>query len=278
MQFDASNPYHRHMLHYESSQQLSVPELIAKGSVDAPTAAILWLMLERRASYLIAGPTDPTPGVGKTTTLNALLPFYPTGTGLVYTVGMYEDFSFLNATTPGETTVLANEVSDHLRIYMWGRPARRFLKLAAQGYAVASTCHADELPDVLAILRDDLKLQPAEIARIPLIVNIGLVGRGWPPRRRWLTTHFLPPAAPDADPATVTVQPLLVARWEPARDTFRGPTPEVCAALAAWAGMTPAAFDAAVARRATVLQTLADADADQSATMDAILAFRAQPE
>src|SRR5271165_6879000 len=96
MQFDATNPYHRYMLHYESDHQLALPEIIAQGSIDAHAAAIIWLLIEHRASFIIAGPTDPTPGVGKTTTLNALLPFYPDATGFVYTLGMYEDFAFTN--------------------------------------------------------------------------------------------------------------------------------------------------------------------------------------
>lgn len=276
MLFDASNPYHRHMLHYESSRQLSVPELIARGSLDARTGAIMWLLLERRASFIIAGPTDPTAGAGKTTTLNALLPFYPTGTGLVYTVGMYEDFSFLNETTPEETTVLANEVSDHLRIYMWGRVARRFLKLPAQGYAVATSCHADTLNDVLALLSDDVKLQPAEIQRLRVIVNIGLVGRTWPPRRRWLTTHFIAPDAPDVDPATATVRPLTISRWERAADAFDYPDPAAFDALAGWLAMPLADLNAELERRAAVLRELADADADQDATIEAVLAYRGQ--
>src|SRR5579884_3465394 len=127
--FDPRSSYHRRMWHYESGTPLSVAQLISLGSLDARTAALLWLLIEHHQSLIVSGPTDPTPGVGKTTTLNALLGFLPAGTGFVYTVGMYENFDFLNETTPHETTVLANEVSDHLRIYMWGKPARRLIRL-----------------------------------------------------------------------------------------------------------------------------------------------------
>jgi hypothetical protein len=285
MYFDASNPYHRYRLHYESNHQLSLPELIARGSVDAHTAAIVWYLLEHRASYIIAGPTDPTPGVGKTTTLNALLPFYPAGTGLVYTLGMYEDFAFTKEAPPRETTVLANEVSDHLVIYMWGKPARRFLRLPAQGFAIATSCHADTLKDVLAILTDDIHLLPREIQQIQLIVNIGLHGHRWPQQRRWLTTHFIPPAtsgatdAPaDASPAGKHALPVpvqMVSCWDKTTDSFIPPAPEVVAALAAWAGVTPEVFQAAVARREHVLADLAAQKADQPETILAVQAFRA---
>lgn len=281
MYFDASNPYHRHMLHYESDHQLAIPELIARGSVDARTAATVWYLLERRASIIVAGPTDPTPGVGKTTTLNALLPFYPTGTGLVYTLGMYEDFAFTEETPPAETTVLANEVSDHLRIYMWGRVARRFLRLPQQGFAVATSCHADTLADVMAMLTDDVKLTTPDVERLQLIVNIGLNGRGRSAKRRWLTTHFIiPNSAVDGDPATVVPrapQTALVARWEATTDTFPIPANGVEVAMAQWVGVSTDQFAAAVQRRATCLQDLANNGADMVATIQAIQAFREGP-
>ncbi len=85
--FDPRIPYHRRMWHYDSDRALSVAQLIALGSLDARTAALLWLLIERHQSLIVSGPTDPTPGIGKTTTLNALLGFLPPGTTLVYTTG-----------------------------------------------------------------------------------------------------------------------------------------------------------------------------------------------
>ena len=272
MQFDATNPYHRRRLHYESDHQLSLPELIARNSADATTAAVVWCLLEHRASYIIAGPTDPTPGVGKTTTLNALLPFYPAGTGLVYTLGMYEDFAFLPEVPPAETTVLANEVSDHLSIYMWGRSARKFLRLPRQGFAIATSCHADTLKDVLTILTDDIRLTTPDIQRLQLIVNIGLHGRVWPQKRRWMTTHFVLPA--NADPAATSPTLQMISCWDETTDTFLPPDATTIAAMAAWAGISSEAFQTEVQRRATVLSELAAQQADQHTTMLALQTFR----
>jgi hypothetical protein len=270
MYFDASNPYHRQRMHYESQRQLSLPELIGRGSLDAATGAVLWTLLEHRASYIIAGPTDPTPGVGKTTTLNSLLPFYPRGTGLVYTLGMYEDFDFVDQVTPQETTVLANEVSDHLPIYMWGGHARTFLRLPEKGFTIATTCHADRLPDVMSILQQDLRLQDDEIRQIRFIVNIGLVGRTWPQRRRWLTTHFILP------PGTGPDAPMVISRWREKTDAFTAPKPEVVAAMAAWAGVTEEAFQTEVATRAAFLADLAAQNADHRDTILALEALRTE--
>jgi hypothetical protein len=262
--FDPRNPYHRRRWHYDSDQPLSVPQLIALGSVDARTAALLWLLIERHRSVIVSGPTDPTPGIGKTTTLNSLLGFLPPGATMVYTMGMYEDFDFLSQTDAESTCVLANEVSNHLPIYMWGRAARRFLRLPADGYAVATSCHADTLADVLEMLGQDLRLAPDEIGRLGAVVNIGLVGRVWPARRRFLTVTYLCPPRPDAaaggasagERQVTPCETLRLATWKASGDCFVPAPPEVMGQLAEALGMTPEALEEAVGRRASCLAEL----------------------
>ena len=148
------------------------------GCVDAQTVALIWLLMEHGASLTVAGPTDPQPGVGKTTTLNALLQFVPDDSALAYMSGMYEDFAFtqLPDIEPEHTYALCNEVSDHLPIYMWGRVARRYLNLTADGYHIATSVHADTIDDVLYMYQRDLRLTVEDVRRLGLIVNIGLVG------------------------------------------------------------------------------------------------------
>src|SRR5260370_29826570 len=158
--FDPRDPYERYWWHYDSRRQLSIAQIIALGSVDARTAALIWLLLEHGASLTVAGPTDPQPGIGKTTTLNALLQFLPEGTALAYMSGMYEDFAFtqLPEIEPEKTYALCNEVSDHLPIYMWGRIARRYLSLPAHGYHVATSVHARAIHEVLQMHRRSLRV------------------------------------------------------------------------------------------------------------------------
>ena len=259
--FDPRSPYQRRMWHYDSDHPLSVAQLIASGSLDARTAALLWLLVEKHQSLIVSGPTDPTPGVGKTTTLNALLQFLPGGSTLVYTGGMYEDFSFKEQVTPETTCVLANEVSDHLRIYMWGRVARALLRLPEEGYAVATSCHADTIDDVMNMLLGDLRLTTADVRRLGVILNIGLVGRVWPPKRRFLSVYF---ADPDQDADQSTTAPssrggaarpnlLCLASWDPTTDTQVCATDETLTRLAGALGMERVAFDTALARREAVL-------------------------
>lgn len=273
--FDPRDPYERYYWHYESRRPLSVAQIIALGSVDAETAALIWLTLEHGASLTVAGPTDPQPGIGKTTTLNALLQFLSEGTALAYMSGMYENFAFthLPEVNPATTYALCNEVSDHLSIYMWGRVAQRYLALPMKGYHIATSVHADTIDDVLSMYQRDLHLKPEEIRQLGLIINIGLVGRSYPARRRWLTTHFVNPEINAKNAGSVVPVPL--ARWDAASDTFEHAKQPVLDNLARWLGMASADFHTALQQRINCLQELAQGSGvDTDDMYDAIQELR----
>lgn len=269
--FDPRDPYERYYWHYESRRPLSLAQIIALRSVDAETVALIWLLLEHGASLTVAGPTDPQPGVGKTTTLNALLQFLPEGTALAYMSGMYEDFSFTRIADidPATTCALCNEVSDHLPIYMWGRVARRYLQLPSQGYHVATSVHADTIDDVLTMYQHDLRLRPDDLRRLGLIINIGLVGRTYPARRRWFTSHFIPPR-PDPTRHDEIV-PVLLSRWDSTTDTFELADATTLDNLAAGLGLSPQTFQQALARRVQCLQQLSQGSGADLHMMDAAI-------
>ncbi len=275
--FDPRDPYERYYWHYESRRQLSMAQIIALGSVDAETVALIWLLMEHGASLTVAGPTDPQPGVGKTTTLNALLQFLPEGTALAYMSGMYENFAFtrLPDVDPATTYALCNEVSDHLPIYMWGRVARRYLQLPGQGYHVATSVHADTIDDVLSMYQHDLRLKVEDIRRLGIVVNIGLVGHVYPARRRWFTTHFLPPQPDPARPDEVV--PLPLSLWNNFDDTFEHADQTILDQLATWSGISSQAFLQALKCRTECLRSLAqDSGVDTGEMYDAIQALRAE--
>ena len=254
--FDPRDPYERYYWHYESRRPLSVAQIIALHSVDAETAALIWLLLEHGASLTVAGPTDPQPGIGKTTTLNALLQFLPEGTALAYMSGMYENFAFTRVPDidPATTYALCNEVSDHLPIYMWGRIARRYLTLPSRGYHIATSVHADTIDDVLSMYQHDLRLNVEDIRRLGLVVNIGLVGRVYPARRRWFTTHFIQPQADPKCPNNVVPVPLSL--WNDYDDTFEHADAAILDDLAKWIGMTSQDFGHALKLRTDCLKEL----------------------
>jgi len=250
-------------------------QITAMGCVDAQSVALIWMLMEHGASLTVAGPTDPQPGVGKTTTLNALLQFVPDNTALAYMSGMYEDFAFtqLPDIEPEHTYALCNEVSDHLPIYMWGRVARRYLNLTADGYHIATSVHADTIDDVLYMYQHDLRLTAADTRRLGLVVNIGLVGYVYPLRRRWLTTHFLQ-AHPDPEQPN-TVVPLPLSLWNEFDDTFEHADQPILDDLANWACMTPDAFSKALKAREDCMEDLAQGSGvDMRQMYDAIRQLR----
>lgn len=256
--FDPRDPYERYWWHYESRRPLSLAQIVALGSVDVYTAALVWLILEQGASLTVAGPTDPQPGIGKTTTLNALLQCLPEGTALAYMSGMYEDFAFtrLPDIEPQRTCALCNEVSDHLPIYMWGRIARRYLTLPARGYRVATSVHADTIREVIQMYQRDLRVPVEDIRRLGLVVNIGLPERVYPLRRRWFTTHFLNPRVDPTCPEAVV--PVLLSTWNEVEDTFEHADQATLDGLAHWLGQDPAAFAPALQVRIDCLRACAD--------------------
>jgi len=250
-------------------------QIAAMGCVDTQTVALIWLLMEHGASLTVAGPTDPQPGVGKTTTLNALLQFVPDDTALAYMSGMYEDFAFtqLPDIEPERTYALCNEVSDHLPIYMWGRVARRYLNLTADGYHIATSVHADTIDDVLYMYQHDLRLTAGDMRRLGLVVNIGLVGYVYPLRRRWLTTHFLQSHPDPKQPDSVV--PLPLSLWNEFDDTFEHADQPILDDVAAWACMTPDAFDKALKQRVDCMEELAQGSGvDMRQMYDAIRQLR----
>ncbi len=255
--FDPRDPYERYYWHYESRRPLSVAQIIALQSVDARTAGLVWVLLEHGASLTVAGPTDPQPGVGKTTTLNALLQFLPENTSVAYMSGMYENFAFtrLADINPAKTYALCNEVSDHLPIYMWGRVARRYLQLPGQGYHIATSVHADTIVEVMEMFQRDLHLRVEDVCRLGLVINIGLVGHAYPARRRWFTTHFIQPNADPGRPDAVVPVPLSL--WNSFDDSFEHADQTTLNDLAGWIGLSAQDFQHAVDSRVALLEDLA---------------------
>lgn len=255
--FDPRDPYERCYWHYDTRRPLSMARLISLGSVDAETAALIWLLLERGASFTIAGPTDPKPGVGKTTVLNALLQFLPSEAKLAYTSGIYEDFAFtrLPDSDPATTYVLCNEISDHQPFYMWGRVARQYLMLPSQGYHIATTVHADTIDDAIYMFHRELRLSSEAIRCLGLVVNIGLVGQEPAVQRRWLSVHFLRPRVDPRRPNAII--PIPLSLWNEYDDTFVHSEQSSLDELAEWASMTPEDFAAAFKKRIDCLQELA---------------------
>ena len=191
---------------------LSIVQLIESGTVDARTAALVWLTLERHGSVLVAALPQQA---GKSTVLGALLDLLPPSGACVHLAGTAETFAFLRETTPRDTLLLANELSSHLPIYLWGAQAIRTFAAVADGYAIAGTLHADSAGDAIALLRDECGIPAAQLARIDLIVVIQVTAEGEQiTERRVAGVYRTLPGTAGPDTAPLVTWDPTTARWE----------------------------------------------------------------
>jgi hypothetical protein len=249
--FDPANPHDRWLWRYDSDAPLSAAELIARHSVDAPTMALLWLLIERGASFTVAG--GPM-GIGKTTTLNALLQFVPKDVPRHYLAGMLEDFRFTEGPSPA-CCAICNEINDYPPYYLWGASARRFLSLAEEGYQIATTVHAETAQEVIVFYH---RLGVQGIGALGIIVNLSWVPDARPFDRRFRVAHFLMPAGSPEKKRPFTL--LQLVRWKQKQDTFAPASRRVHTRLATWAGMDLARWNEALARRRACLQALSSGE------------------
>jgi hypothetical protein len=197
---------------WEPPVPMSVTEILAARNFDARTAALCWLTLESHGSILIAA--EP-PHSGKTTTLTAFLDLLPNGVRRVFVRGWAETFDYLRHTDPARTLLLANELSSHLPVYLWGPKAVRVFESLRRGYALASTLHADSAEEALAQLSGELGIDPADLARIDLLLVMRMyrVGSAYGPvARRVVSAHRI---VPGLDGNALLV-PLV--EWDATRD------------------------------------------------------------
>ncbi len=150
--------------------RLTLLYLVRNNTLDVRTAALLWLLVEHKASILVgAGPRL----AGKTTLLTAIMDMAPPWYELVQTRGRYEDFSFLQTTTPEKTYILVPELSDHTPAYLWGAGVLTIFQAMARGYSLAATMHADTPMEVMHQLQQHPVGLPRQLMHhLHVIVNL----------------------------------------------------------------------------------------------------------
>ncbi len=167
---------------WEPPVPMSVSQLLEARNFDARTAALVWMVLEAHGSLLIAA---EQPHSGKTTTLTAFLDFLPNDARRVFIRGWSETFDYLEQTKPERTILLANELSSHLPVYLWGPKAVQVFRSLGQGYALGSTLHADTAAEATAQLTDELGVAPGDLAAVDLlaVMRVYATSRGGLARR-----------------------------------------------------------------------------------------------
>lgn len=171
------------------SEVIPAPGLVVQGVISAEAMAMLGLLVSRRASCVVAaGPS----GAGKTTLLTSLLAFVPEDAQLVYVRGSYESFDFVRETNPESTTLLVNELSPHLPVYLWEQGARTAFHLALRGYQLLATAHASSVEDLIYQLSaHPLRVPVAAIAAARLVVILDAWQDGRSARRQVRTIAWL---------------------------------------------------------------------------------------
>jgi hypothetical protein len=152
---------------WQPAVPLSITELVAARDFDARTAAVAWLVMAGHGSLLVAA---RQPHAGKTTILTALLDLVPSGVTRIDLRGAAETFASLDRSPPLETLLVANELSTHLPAYLWGANAVRAFGALRDGYALASTLHADSAVEAIARLRDELGAAADDLARVDVVL------------------------------------------------------------------------------------------------------------
>ena len=277
----------------------SIVELIRAGTLDAELAATLWLLIEGRVPVIVAA-RDRL--VGKSTLLNALLDFLPTGIQVRELEGAMESFDWLPQAPelgwrrhapspeaiaasvgmskrrppvrPDNTVLLIPELSDHLPAYTWGAEARVAIRAASIGYGLAATIHADSLDEVFVELRQPpVALNDDELSRLGLVLILRRVGDG---HRRIVAAHYVRPVSRDEHGHTQRLGPAVLATWDPDTDHFEhfawGITPELARVI----DRRPGDFELEVDRRRDYLAGLAEASiVEVDAVRTAIDGYRA---
>jgi hypothetical protein len=161
-----------HFANYNQSlnQGLSILDLVNSGTVDCKLAALLWLIMEQRASVLVSsGPVF----AGKTTLLHTLLDFLPGEMDKIALKGYFEDFKFVDFSRPDKTYLVAEEISNHgFAEYLWGLKAVRTFKLLPQGYSLGATMHARSSEETVYLLHKVLGIPLTLISHLSIIVNL----------------------------------------------------------------------------------------------------------
>jgi hypothetical protein len=149
---------------------LSILDLVNYGTIDCKLAGLLWHLMERRASVLVAaGPSF----AGKTTFLHTLLDFLPIDIQQISLKGYYEDYQFLGHCRPDKTYLVAEEISNHgFAEYVWGVQAARVFKLMSQGYGLGGTIHSRSSEEAVYVLHKILGISLALISRLSVVVNL----------------------------------------------------------------------------------------------------------
>jgi hypothetical protein len=148
------------------NEGLSMLDIVESGTLDCRLAALLWILMEQRASVLVAaGPSY----AGKTTLLHAMLDFLPPNQQRITLRGYFEDFRFVDYRRPRDSYLVTEEISNHMYEYLWGAQALKAFRLMSQGWPLGGTIHARTAEESIYVLNRWIGLS------LPLLNQLGVI-------------------------------------------------------------------------------------------------------
>ncbi len=251
---------------YNHPEALSITQILRAHTLPPRLVAVLWLVMERGRSIILAA--EP-PGAGKTTLLTALLAFAKPEAAVYFTRGWGETFGLppRNAGDP-PLYIMINEISDHLPVYSWGPYVQRAFELAGQGYSLASTMHAETVDGVIEQLSDECDVPARDIGNLAFVVPMFVGMRGGQRVRRVSEVAVLEPLGPAYDRHSI-------ARWRRETDDWEMlTTPAEINAAARRLGMDDDEFLADVNRRQQFIESLlSDGVTEMEDVQERVFAF-----
>ena len=195
------------------SNRPSLVTLINNRTLDSRLAALLWLLVERRASLIFASIPDNT---GRTAMLSALIDFIPPAVKQMYVYGPEFDIANLDPDTPPEDAcLLIPQIGEDRDSYLWGKSVGRIFRAVNRGYAVCTTMKADSPEQALKALNSVPNRVPGRlIGGVHVVVNLRTVPGGRSVSRRVAQATLLIPN-PSGHPGLVTL-----VGWEPDADSY----------------------------------------------------------
>lgn len=198
-------------------EPLSIIDLINAGSMEPRLTAILWFLIARKSSLVVAALPQRA---GKSTTLAALLSLTPSETTF-FPVGNSFSREMVAEVDPTDTYLVVNEVSAGLpHRYLWGPGVEEVLRARSEEkYSVALTLHALTVEDTLKTFTSP-----------PLSISSGLVRglntvvilRSASETERGVESIVLLEGQPGGDDLTLHE----AARWNEPQNTFAYLDPE----------------------------------------------------
>lgn len=208
----------------------SLIDLINAGSLTPRLTSLIWFLLSRRSSIVLAAVPRLA---GKSTTLAALLPMTPPEMSF-FPVGNSFSRETVRNTEAGSAYLVVNEVSPGLpHRYLWGDGVEELLRTRAEGHPVAVTLHAPTPEAALETFTSPPLEISNELAHGLDMVVVLRPGDG--PSGRGVESLALVEGGKDGRPLSVR----YLARWDGRSAFDYGDHEATAQALAQRSGLTP---------------------------------------